>query len=82
MPLPAEPDELARFNALVAHAAARFAGNDESALRARLLRSVMAHAAPGSWTEADGPVVIAYARAADALLAKLRLRKCETGATP
>lgn len=77
VPLPAEPTELARFNALMAHVAARFAGADEAAVRARLLRSVASHGAPDAWTETEGPVVIAYTRAGDALLAKLRLRSCQ-----
>ena len=77
VPLPAEPTELARFNALVAHVAAHFAGTDETAVRARLLQSVLTHAGPGAWTETDGAVVIGYTRAADALLAKLRLQSCK-----
>lgn len=77
VPLPAEPTELARFNALVAHVAAGFAGADEKAVRARLLQSVLVHGTPGAWSETEGPVVIGYARMADALLAKMHLQKCE-----
>lgn len=77
VPLPAEAVELAKFNALVSHIAFRLSGEAEPALRAKLLASILAHGTPGPWQETSGPVVIRYSRAADALVAKLHLQKCE-----
>lgn len=77
VPLPAEPLELARFNALLSHVASRLTGEAEAPVRARLLTSILTHAMPGTWTESVGSAVLAYARGPDSLLAKLRLRKCE-----
>ena len=77
LPLPAEPIELAKFNALVSHIASRFSGEAEPQVRARLLASTLAHGAPGTWSETSGPAVLSYARTPDSLLAKLRLQKCE-----
>lgn len=77
LPLPAEPIELAKFNALVSHVASRFSGEAEPQVRARLLASTLAHGAPGPWNESSGPAVLSYTRSSDSLLAKLRLQKCE-----
>ncbi|MDX7952798.1 hypothetical protein P7D22_16645 [Lichenihabitans sp. Uapishka_5] len=77
VPLPAEPVELAKFNALVSHVASRLSGDPEPPLRATLLASILAHATPGQWQQTSGPVVIGYSRAPDALIAKLHLQKCE-----
>lgn len=75
--LPAEPVELAKFNALVSHIAFRLSQDPEPALREKLLASTLSHGAPGRWQESSGPVVISYSRAPDALIAKLRLQKCD-----
>lgn len=77
VPMPAEPVELAKFNALVSHIASGLSHEPEAALRETLLASILAHGAPGQWQESSGPVVIRYARAPDALVAKLHLQKCE-----
>lgn len=77
VPLPADPLELAKFNALVSHVASRISGEAEAPARARLLQSILTHAAPGAWTETVGRAVVTYARTADSLLAKLRLQTCE-----
>lgn len=77
VPQPAEPLELAKFNALVSHVASKLSGEDEASVRARLLASTLTHATPGTWSEMVGSAVVSYARAPDSLLAKLRLQKCE-----
>lgn len=77
VPLPAEPVELAKFNALVSHIASRLSGEPEAPLRARLLDSTLSHAAPGQWSETAGPAMVGYTRGPDVLLAKLRLRTCD-----
>ncbi len=77
LPLPAEPLEIAKFNALVAHVASRFSDEPEPLLRERLLASTEARTGAGAWRDTSGPVLISYSRASDALLAKLRLQKCE-----
>ncbi len=77
VPLPAEPMELAKFNALSAYAAARFSGEDEHALRAKLLASINQHGTVGSWIERSGDMVLVYARAYDALVVKMHKEKCD-----
>ena len=77
VPQPAEAVELAKFNALVSHIASGLSQEPEAPLRARLLQSILTHATPGTWRESAGPVVLTYSRTPDALLAKLRMQKCD-----
>jgi hypothetical protein len=76
VPQPAEPLEVARFNALVSHAASRFSGENEAQLRARLLASLGLHPGAGAWDEASDKVRLAYRRDGQALIAKLSIETC------
>ena len=76
LPLPAEPIELAKFNALSTWSASRFTSESEKALRARLLASILSHADVGSWTETSGDLNLLYRRDPKALVVKIRKGPC------
>ncbi|MCW6507721.1 hypothetical protein M8523_06750 [Hyphomicrobiales bacterium BP6-180914] len=77
LPLPAEPLEIAKFNALSARLASRFSGEDETKLRARLLDELLAHSANGPWAETSAGVTLDYARAPQSLIVKMHRQKCD-----
>lgn len=79
LPLPSDPLELAKFNALAAFAASRFSGEDMQQLRARLLASLVAHRDNASWIERSGELKLEFSRAVQALLVKMHREKCDAG---